>query len=101
MSRKGSVSSNELHSVLCLTVLIKMWKKTCYFFSDICEFPWGVYLLGIQGRTQLGGEGVRICQAEGPIKSKLRNTDFVDMMRSNILCDLCFSQDQPLTLSDD
>jgi len=38
-----------------------------------------------------GGRG-----AAGPTRAKFKNTDFVDMMISTVLCDLCFSLNHPL-----
>jgi hypothetical protein len=41
------------------------------------------------------------CHAAAPPNRNLKNTDFVDTMTLNILCDLSFSQNQPLKSADD
>jgi hypothetical protein len=52
-----------------------------------------------QGRTREGGgsEGV---QAPPQKNRSLKNTDFVDIMIANVLCDLPFSRNQPLKSTD-
>jgi hypothetical protein len=49
----------------------------------------------------VGGRGV--CWAATPLKLKLKkkNTDFLDMIVSNVLLDLPFSRNQPMKSADD
>jgi hypothetical protein len=48
-----------------------------------------------------GAAGLQPPAPKTPQNQKLKNTDFVDTMIWNVLCDLPFSRNQPLKLVDD
>ena len=51
------------------------------------------------GHTQAGGRGLPLC-SRTPRNLSLKNTDFVDMMILKNVCDLLFTQNQPMKSAD-
>jgi hypothetical protein len=67
-----------------------------YHIPELCNLHAGL------GAHPKGGGGLPVCiPHQTPENRNLKNTDFVDIMVSNVLRNLPFSRNQPLKSADD
>jgi hypothetical protein len=55
----------------------------------------------MKGSPKEGGGGCRAAPPPNPQNRNLKNTGFVDIMTSQVLCDFPFSRNQPQKSADD